>query len=465
MATIAQLEERLLELHDQAVTIQARADAENRDFTAEESEDLDRIFASIDDAKQERERRKQIEANNQELLRSHGRRSEPEQPEQEAMQPQNAAQQPRASRRHRVTPIESEFDKKRWGWQTFGDFAIAVRNGARPGGEIDNRLAYRMAPTTSGQESVGEDGGFAVPPEFRSAIMEKVMGEDSLASRCDQLTTSSNSITVPMDETTPWQTSGGILSYWDGELDQLTQSKPALKQNNIRLNKLTTLVPVSEELLEDAPAMDSYLRAKAPAKMAFKVNLAIVQGDGVAKPLGILNSACTVSVAKVGSQVADTLVGQNVISMWARMYAPCRQNAVWLINQDIEPQLLTLMKQGKLDTGAVDTGWGVPLYTPPGGLSQTPYGTLFGRPVIPTQACETLGDKGDIILADLSKFMYVTKGGGIRSDVSMHLYFDYAALAYRFILRVAGHPWWTSSISPRDGANTLSCFVTLDARA
>ena len=62
------------------------------------------------------------------------------------------------------------------------------------------------------------------------------------------MTTSSNTITFPKDETTPWASSGGLQAYWDGENDQLTQSKVALKEHTLRLNKLTALVPVTEEL-------------------------------------------------------------------------------------------------------------------------------------------------------------------------------------------------------------------------
>jgi hypothetical protein len=47
----------------------------------------------------------------------------------------------------------------------------------------------------------------------------------------------------------------------------------------------------------------------------------------------------------------------------------------------------------------------------------------------------------------------------------MHLWFDYAVLAYRFIIRIAGQPWWGTYITPRDGANYLSWAVTLDERA
>ena len=143
--------------------------------------------------------------------------------------------------------------------------------------------------------------------------------------------------------------------------------------------------------------------------------------------------------------------------MWSRMYGPSRANAVWLYHQDIEPQLNSL--------GFSTSATAVPIYMPPGGLSASPYSTLMGRPMIQTQACETVGDKGDLILVDLNQYITVTKTSGIRADTSMHLWFDYDIMAYRFIFRVAGEPWWNTAIDQRDGSNTLGWAVTLDARA
>jgi len=277
-----------------------------------------------------------------------------------------------------------------------------------------------------------------------------------LMGRTDQMTTSSNTITFPKDETTPWDSSGGLQAYWDGEGDQLTQSKVALKEETLRLNKLTALVPVTEELLSDAPALDGYLRRRVPEKFDFKCNLAIVQGTGAGQPTGILNSTSLVSIAKGSGQAADTIIFENIVGMYSRMYGPCRQNSVWLVHQDIEPQLYSM--------GFPTSATAVPVYLPPGGLSAAPYATLMGRPVIPTQACETLGDKGDIIFVDPTQYITVTKSSGIRSDTSIHLWFDYDVMAFRFIFRVAGQPWWNSAISQRDGTNTLSWAITLDAR-
>jgi HK97 family phage major capsid protein len=48
------------------------------------------------------------------------------------------------------------------------------------------------------------------------------------------------------------------------------------------------LVKVTEELLEDASGLDSYLRYWTPIKMQARLNTAVVRGNGVGKPLGII---------------------------------------------------------------------------------------------------------------------------------------------------------------------------------
>lgn len=469
---VAELRQELLELNEQAQVIQNTADADNsRALTEDEQNDLNRIFARFSEVEQEIERREMIANQTAQLRQSAGRMAQAQdagdgntqgqgatgltQPASRIIRPGSAA-----AAKPRVGVVFT--DKGKWGWRNMGEFAQAVRAGANKGAELDPRLVMN-APTTYSQEGIGADGGFLVPPDFRTSIWEKVNGEDSLLSRTDQNTTSKNSMVLPKDEGTAWDTTNGIQAYFEGEASLFTQSKIQLKDMTVRLNKLTSLVPVTDELLEDAPGLDSYLRKKVGEKFDFKLNLKIVQGTGAGEPLGIMNAASLVSVAKESGQTADTLVAANIMNMWARLYGPCRRNAVWLINQDIEPQLFKMSFNILNASGAIVGG--VPVYLPANGLSASPYATLMGRPVIPTQACETVGDKGDIILVDLSQYMTLYKAGGIKTDVSMHLWFDYDVLAFRFIFRVTGQPWWAAAISPRDGDNTLSWAVTLDERS
>lgn len=451
--TIAELQEELLVLNEQAMNIQATADAENRELTEEEQEKIAAIFVDFKKIEANIARREQIDNQTSTLQQRIGRQTDPDGGDGD---PQNGAPAP-APARQTFANIPNR-QKGTHGFNDFGEFASAVQIASMPNnaGRVDPRLIAN-APTTYSSEGVGADGGFAVPPEFRAAIMETVMAEASLMGRTDSMTSTANAVTLPRDDTTSWQSSGGVQAYWEGENKQLNQSKISLKSDTVRLNKLTALVPVTEELLSDASAIDSYLRKKVPEKFDYKINDAIINGTGAGMPLGLMNSGSLITVAKESGQAADTIVFENIVNMWSRMYAPSRQNGVWLVNQDIEPQLLSM--------GFPTAATAVPVYLPAGGLSATPYGSLMGRPVIPVESAQTLGDKGDIVFADLSQYLTVTKTAGIRSDVSMHLWFDYDTLAYRFIFRVAGQPWRDSTISPANGSATRSSFITLAARA
>lgn len=462
---LSTLQARQLELHEQSQSILALAEAEKRDPTPEERQELDELIAGMSTTKADIERMQALQGFGASLITS-TRRSPAEPPNNQVGAEDDADPAPARMSGQQNTRIEftERSSGGKWGWRSFGEFGQAVRAASMHGGVMDGRLAARMAPTTYGTEGTGSDGGFAVPPDFRSEIMQKVVGEDSLLTLTDQFTTSSNSITFPKDETTPWATSGGIQAYWEGEASQMTESKPALQQETIKLNKLTALVPVSDELLEDASALGTYLRRKVPEKMISKINYAIVQGDGVGKPLGILNAASKVQVGKETSQAADTLLPANVVKMYARMYGPLQSRAVWLVNQDVFPQIWLLAHTVKNVAGTENVGGAGVNFMSPTGLQGSPYATLLGRPVIPTQACETIGDAGDIIFVDLGSYLTATKTAGPRADTSIHLYFDYNVTAFRFIWRMAGKPWWSEDIDPRDGSNALSWAVTLEAR-
>jgi len=455
--SLEDLKDALIDLNNQMNVIQESAKNEDRELSEDELGQLKALLDTFDGLEEELKLRQSIKDKTDLLTKPSGRKTEPNQLNDGIARPDDSSPQPaRRPRGHDIQIMTPANFIRTHGFDNLGEFAVSVRAASRGSGMLDPRLV-RNAPTTYSTEGIGADGGFAVPPDFRAAIMEKVLSEDSLLARTDRLESSSNTIILPKDETTPWQSTGGVQAYWEGEADQLAQSKVSLQQETLRLNKLAALVPVTEELLEDAPSLDSYLRRKVPEKFDFKINLAMVQGTGAGQPTGIINANCLVSVTKESGQAADTIQFENIVNMWSRMYGPCRSRSVWLINQDIEPQLFTMSFEG--------TSSSVPAYLPANGLSASPYGTLMGRPVIPTQACETLGDKGDIILADFSQYLTALKTGGVRAETSIHLWFDYDMTAYRFIMRVAGQPWWTSYITPRDSSNYLSPFVTLDERA
>jgi HK97 family phage major capsid protein len=431
--TIEELRARQQELLDASQAIVAAADEVERELTDEEIDKIEANKAEVEKIGRQITAREAAQVTAQ----GQGRRSTPD---------VTAAAQ---SQSRRVVVPAAPRDP-RGGFASLGEFAQVVRNVAVHG-HLDERIRGAAAGTISTEQS-GADGGFAVPPEFRRTIMERVFGEASLIGMSDQNTSASNTMTFPIDMTTPWQTTGGIQANWEGETAALTQSKVALEQVTLRLHKLAALVPVSDELLEDAGALNGYLSRKVPEKMDFAISFALAWGNGVGKPLGWMNSPALVTQAAEGGQTADTINANNVVKMYARMPTNSLQSARWFVHPDAWPQL-PLMTIGN---------W--PVYAPPSGLATAPFGTLLGRPVIPHQICETVGDVGDIMFVDLQQYMTITKAGGIRSDVSIHLWFDQDLTAYRFTVRVAGQPWWSSTIASRDGTFTQSPFVVLAAR-
>jgi HK97 family phage major capsid protein len=236
----------------------------------------------------------------------------------------------------------------------------------------------------------------------------------------------------------------------------MTGSAPKVRQLKLEPHGMAVLVYVTDKLLKNAAALAQYLNRAATDEINFLTNDAIIEGTGAGKPLGILKSKCVVEVPKEVGQGAATIVSENIMKMFSRLHARSRQTAKWYINQDCEPQL-SLMTIG---VGAA----GQPVYMPPGGLSQSPYATLMGRPVVPIEYCSTVGTVGDIILADLSAYATGTVGG-VEEAMSMHLRFDFNETAFRFLFQVDGQPWLASPITPFKGANTTSPFVTLATRA
>ena len=349
------------------------------------------------------------------------------------------------------------------GFQTFGHFLHAVRSAAIRPHATDERLQLEAAaPSSYANEASGADGGFLVPPTYSAEIMTVIEQNDPLLARVRNIPVSGNSFVFPASEETAHGATG-VQAYWDSEASTITQSKPAFQNREIKLNRLTCLVPVTEESLEDAPALGAWVNQLAGEKMAFKVTDAILNGTGVGVPMGVVSAPGTVSVAKETSQVAATIVAENILKMWSRMPEASRRRAVWLGHSDCEIQFPQMNIKVKNVAGSENVG-GFPIsFTAPSALTG-PYSLLQGRPFIPVEACAALGTVGDLILADLQNYIAITKGA-VKADQSMHFWFDQNMRAFRFVMRVGGQPWLSTPITRKNGSSTQGHFVTLATRS
>ncbi|MER9665544.1 phage major capsid protein [Mesorhizobium sp. M0203] len=340
----------------------------------------------------------------------------------------------------------------------FGDLLFAVRRAALGRG-MDDRLV-EVESSSGSNESVPSDGGFLVEKDIADGLLRRTFDVARLTSRARRIPISARSngakINALKDDSratgSRW---GGIQMYRIGEGDSLTPSRPKLRQMNLELKKYAGLMYATSEMLADSVLLAGVIQQAYPEELAFMLDDDMFEGPGGAGMLGFMNAGCKVAVAKEAGQATKTVLFENITKMWARLPAGSMSRAEWWVNQDVLPQLMGMSM-------VIGTG-GIPVYLPPGGLSQSPYGTLMSRPVMPIEYCNTLGTEGDIALVDPSQYVMIDKGD-IQYATSIHVAFLTDEQAFRFIYRVDGQPVDDKPITPFKGTDKQSTFVTLATR-
>lgn len=342
---------------------------------------------------------------------------------------------------HKEMPVVTDRLKKSMGW--------AAEN---EGGE-----AGKKTPTGMNTQ-VADEGGIMIPPGFSQTIYQKVFDESDIPGSVDVYNIGGNSMVFPRlkeDSRATGSRYGGVRAYWVAEGNNVTSTKPGFDRMQLVLKKLMALAYVTQEQMDDSGiSLEQFLMNVVTEEMRFMIGDAIINGNGVGQPLGILNSPSLVAIAKDSAQTDTTVTQGNVSRIWSRVQARIREGANWYINQDVEPQL---------DALALPGGSVTPLYLMPGGLTGIAPGRLKGRPVKFCEFMPTLGTQGDITLWNPSSYCMITKGG-IKTAMSMHLRFDYDEMVFKFTYRCDGQPWWPKALTPYKGTNTLSTHVTVAGR-
>ena len=326
-------------------------------------------------------------------------------------------------------------------------------------GMTDQRLLELNAAAIGQGEAIGSEGGYMVQQDFSAEIFRIMTQESLLMGAVRNVPVSGNGLKLRAINESSRATGsrwGGVQGYWVDEGIAPTASQAAFARLELSLVKLAALGYSTDELLEDEAALGSIMTQAFAEELAFLAENSFVHGTGAGQPLGILNAACTVSQAKETGQEATTVVTTNLSKMWSRLHVRSRATASWYINQDVEPQLdeLTIV------SGTAGLNPRIVTYGPTGALA------IKGRPVIALEYCPTLGTVGDIILADWSQYLTIGKAGQqVRQDMSIHVRFTTAETAFRAIMRLDGQPMWAAALTPFQGTNTVSPFVTLATRA
>ena len=325
-------------------------------------------------------------------------------------------------------------------------------------GFFDAALSGRYHPelvTRTLVEGIGSDGGFWVPSETATKIHEVSLEEEIVMPRALVQPMKTNEYTIPGYAIGNHSNNlaGGFVAFYKSETGTLTEANPKAREIHLKTKKLTGLIRMSRELLDDKVEGERGLIRVMGKGLGWYRDKFFLKGSGAGEPLGILNSPCLLVQAKDSGQSSGTISYSNIGGVMGKLAPASFNRSTWICHVSTVESLLKL----GLPVGTGGSHYRV-LSEKDGKFR------MLGRPVVFTEKTETLGNQGDVILADLSQYI-IGLTVGMRFAVDESRYFESDEVVAKVIERHDGMPLWNEALTLEDGSTEVSPFVTLAARA
>ena len=305
-------------------------------------------------------------------------------------------------------------------------------------------------------ENTGATGGFLVFPEHRNELFMIDPLSQIVRQRAFVIPMRARVMQIPVLDQTGAPAAGssyygGAIAYWTEEATSKTESEPKFRQVELVAHKLAVYTEASDELLADsAIPLESLLQQLFRSVVVNEEEWTFINGTGAGQPLGIVTANTVAGLGPtivVARTAANTI---NILDIFNMLSSFQGRSPIWIAHQNTLPQILGLNGPA-----------GNPAYVWIGnGRDQMPT-TLMGYPIFFVENAMPLGTQGDLILADLSKYV-IGDRQMVTIDASKEYRFQYDLTSWRAVHRVDGRPWLSAPITYRDGATTVSPFVILD---
>lgn len=168
------------------------------------------------------------------------------------------------------------------------------------------------------QEGVDADGGYLVPEEWDSRLID-ILDEENIMRRLSTIIRTSGLHRINLAANKPaaaWIEEGGELTWGDATFDQTTMDA----------YKLHVAIKVTEELLYDnAYNLEGYITTQFGKALANAEEDAFLNGDGSGKPTGLFTSA-------TAFDSVDDPDSDSLISLVYALKRPYRKNASFIMN-------------------------------------------------------------------------------------------------------------------------------------
>lgn len=355
------------------------------------------------------------------------------------------------------------------GFKSLGEFVHAVRFGdpkgrlqnlpqgqGQGGGiEVPDAFKAQIMPWRFKNEwrmDEGASGGFAVPVQFRSDML-MIQPEAAIVRPRATVIPAGDPpdamVTVPAFDQGAKGVFGGVEVYWIGEGVEKPETGAGLREVSLQPHEVAAHTVVTDKLLRNWDAASSFISTLLRGAVVAAEDMAFLRGDGVAKPIGIISGAGAVAVNR---DVANKISTNDVINMLAKLLPESKERALWIANQSILPQIATLQDAaGNYIFIKGDATRGIP-------------DTLMGIPIRFTGKTPVLGQKGDLMLVDLTYYL-IKDGSGPFVAASEHVLFRQNKTVIKVFWNADGKGWVNEPLTLEDGATQVSPYVILDVAA
>jgi len=216
--------------------------------------------------------------------------------------------------------------------------------------------------------SFGPPGSFMLPMTQADRVLGCLTSPTDLSGLFDKVTIANSMLRFMVDNNRL------MLGTWQCESSCFTNNaQPDLTENmgelTIKPETVRFVVCATRDLVEDAGFnFENWLFQKIAEGMRATINSALVLGDGIGMPFGIMRAGIPICEASA-STPPGTFSWQDLVMLLYQLPMEMHANATWVMNQTTFALLLSM-----------SDGIGRPLLNP---LPQgTPAFTLVGRPVV-----------------------------------------------------------------------------------
>ena len=277
----------------------------------------------------------------------------------------------------------------------------------------NNQLSYSVHDTL--QIGTDSEGGYLVPDEYEATLIDKLTDENIMRGLATIITSANG------DKKIPVVASHGE-AVWTDEGEEYTESDDEFGTVSLGAHKLSTIIKVSEELLNDSAFnLETYISSEFARRMGAAEELAFINGNGTGKPTGVINTA----EVGVTSASANAITTDEIIDLYHSLRTPYRKNAAFLANDS------TIKAIRKLKDSNDQYLWQP-------GLQAGQPDTILNRPIHTSAYMPEIGGGNKILLFGDLKYYWIADRQGRSFQRLNELFAKNGQVGFRVFQRVDG---------------------------